>query len=91
MALDRALPPWMFDRSSRLPLQHGVGVTTPEIPQEIRSLLSDEALAQIAQHRIRIGGTTDRDAVELAVAWNGNVRKIDADRALSSSDRGVRR
>ncbi|GAB2722629.1 hypothetical protein [Kitasatospora kifunensis] len=61
----------------------------PEIPQELRSLFSDDELAQIAEHRIRVGGTTERDAVELAVAWTGNVRKIDADRSLPSSDRSV--
>ncbi|WP_035847293.1 hypothetical protein [Kitasatospora azatica] len=60
----------------------------PETP-EIRSLFGEEELAQIAEHRITVGGGTERDAVELAVAWAGNVRKIDADRALPSSDRSV--
>jgi hypothetical protein len=61
----------------------------PETPQEPRSLFNDAELARIAEHRITLGGSTQRDAVELAAAWAGNVRKIDADRALPATDRSV--
>ncbi|MDH6137110.1 hypothetical protein P3T37_006542 [Kitasatospora sp. MAA4] len=74
--------------SSQAPAPRSRPVRTSKDPL-IRSLFGDEELAQIAEHRIRVGGSTERDAVELAVAWTGNVRKIDADRGLPSSDRSV--
>lgn len=61
----------------------------PDIPPEIQSTLHDDDLAVIRANKIPLGGNTERDVIELVVAWAKNVAKIDSDRALPASDRGV--
>lgn len=59
------------------------------IPDEVRSLFSEAELAEIAAHPVILGENTERDAVDLAIGWEKHVQKIDADRALASSDHSV--
>jgi hypothetical protein len=58
------------------------------IPEELRSLFDENEIAEIAATPITVG-TTERDAVDLALAWADSVRKIDLDRSLPSTDRSV--
>lgn len=58
------------------------------IPPVIRSMFDDAEIAEIATHRAKLGGT-ERDAIDLSLAWADSVQKIDLDRALPSSDRSV--
>jgi hypothetical protein len=60
-----------------------------EIPAEIRSMLSDEEIDEIAAEPLVLADGTESDAIDLAVAWNLHVQKIDQDRALPWSDRSV--
>ncbi|MFF7637339.1 hypothetical protein ACFZB9_29930 [Kitasatospora sp. NPDC008050] len=48
----------------------------------LRSLFSEDELAQLTAHRVPFGVGAERDAVELATAWAEQVARIDADRAL---------
>jgi hypothetical protein len=60
-----------------------------DIPPEIRSTLDDHDLSEIEAHKVAVGGRTERDAIDLGVAWAKNVKKIDSDRELPASDRRV--
>ena len=60
-----------------------------EIPAEIRSMLSDAEITEIAANPLVLADGTESDAIDLAVAWNLHVQKIDQDRALPWSDRSV--
>jgi hypothetical protein len=60
-----------------------------EIPAEIRSMLSAKEITEIAAHPLVLADGTESDAIDLAVAWNLHVQKIDEDRALPWSDRSV--
>jgi hypothetical protein len=60
-----------------------------EIPAEIRSVLTDDEISDIADHPLALADGTESDAIDLAVAWTLHVRKIDQDRALPWSDRSV--
>jgi len=53
-----------------------------EIPPDLRALLSDADLAEIGSRPITLGESTERDAVDMTVAWAKHVAKIDADRSL---------
>jgi hypothetical protein len=66
-------------------------VTVPEreIPPQIRALFEDDEIAEIGAHPIVLGENTERDAIDMAMAWSAHVRKIDADRALPWEDRSV--
>jgi hypothetical protein len=59
------------------------------VPDEIRLILTDDELSEIAAHPIALADGTESHAIDLAVAWNLHVRKIDQDRALPWSDRSV--
>jgi hypothetical protein len=60
-----------------------------EIPAEIRSVLTDDEISDIAERPLALADGTESDAIDLAVAWTLHVRKIDQDRALPWSDRTV--
>ena len=60
-----------------------------EIPSEIRALFDDDEIAEIGAHPIVLGESTERDAIDMAIAWAAHVEKIDADRALPWEDRSV--
>lgn len=60
-----------------------------EIPAEIRSLLTADEISDIAAHPLALSDGTESDAIDLAVAWELHVRKIDQDRGLPWSDRSV--
>ncbi|MCU7730150.1 hypothetical protein ODJ79_41090 [Actinoplanes sp. KI2] len=60
-----------------------------EIPPNLRGLLSEADLAEIAAHPITLGEGTERDAVDLVVGWAKHVEKIDTDRALPWEDHSV--
>jgi hypothetical protein len=60
-----------------------------EIPAEIRSVLTEDEISDIADHPLALADGTKSDAIDLAVAWALHVRKIDQDRALPWSDRSV--
>lgn len=62
---------------------------TRDIPPEIQSVLVESDLAEIESKKITLGGSTERDAVDLAISWNKNVKKIDTDRELPQTDRSV--
>jgi hypothetical protein len=61
----------------------------PDIPFEIRSAFNDSEIEEIKANRIRLSGNTERNTIDLAVAWAENVKKIDLDRALPAHDRSV--
>lgn len=63
-------------------------MTRPEIPLEIRSLLTDDEISEIDERAIEFAHGR-RDAIRLAIAWNAHVEKIDEDRALPWSDHSV--
>jgi hypothetical protein len=63
-------------------------MSMPDIPADPRSLFDDAELAEIEANELTLGDTR-RDTADLAAAWAANVRKIDLDRALPSSDRSV--
>jgi hypothetical protein len=58
-----------------------------EVPAEIRAVLSDAEIAEVAAHPVTVAAGTESNAIELAVAWDRHVRKIDSDRALPRTDR----
>jgi hypothetical protein len=60
-----------------------------EIPSEIRALLSDTDITEIAAHPVQFTDDKTLDAVDLAWGWASRVRKMDNDRALPWSDRTV--
>jgi hypothetical protein len=64
-------------------------VIVPTSPGEVRALFSDAEADEIAARPVVLGESTERDAIDLAVAWAAHVRKIDDDRALPWSDRSV--
>lgn len=59
------------------------------IPPEIKGMFSEAEMAEIEATSITLGGNTRRNPIELAIAWENSVKKIDADRGLPSSDRSV--
>ena len=60
-----------------------------EVPPKIRALFDDDEIAEIAGRSIVLGEDTERDAIDMAIAWDRHVRKIDADRALPWEDHSV--
>ncbi|HEX4249106.1 MAG TPA: hypothetical protein VH008_14685 [Pseudonocardia sp.] len=64
-------------------------MTMREIPSAIRAVFNDSELSDIAAHPIIRADGSDADAIDLAVAWDLHVQKIDQDRALPWSDRTV--
>jgi hypothetical protein len=64
-------------------------VTVRTIPPEIRSVFTDEEIAEIEAHAVPFTEERQLDAIDLATAWEVRVRKIDLDRTLPWSDRSV--
>jgi hypothetical protein len=64
-------------------------VTVRNIPPEIRSLFTDAEIAEIAAHAVPFTDERKLDAIDLSIAWESRVRKIDLDRTLPWSDRSV--
>lgn len=60
-----------------------------ELTEQLRAMFDDSEIAEIEANKLRLSESTALDAFDLASAWAGKVRKIDLDRALPWSDRGV--
>jgi hypothetical protein len=60
-----------------------------EIPPQVRAVFTDQEIAEIGAHPVVLGESTERDAIDMAIAWDSHVRKIDADRSLPWADRSV--
>jgi hypothetical protein len=58
------------------------------IPEDIQAMFSQDELSQLKSNTVAFGGDRS-DPIKLAAAWDLHVAKIDADRALPSTDRSV--
>lgn len=58
------------------------------IPLELQLILNETEVSEIGETSVTLGSTR-RDSIDLAVAWDNGVKKINSDRSLPSSDRSV--